>query len=223
MKPTANHPKKQPWPTERVMTQIYQQKMWGDNGAVYYSGEGSHLPELVQPYLERMRSFLTSLDTPIYLLDLGCGDFNVGKELVRFTQKYIAVDIVEELIVYNQEKFKATNLEFHCMNIVTDEWPKADCVVLRQVLQHLSNAEIADVVEKLKQYTYLILTEHLPGDDFTPNVDILSGQGTRLKKQSGVVLTEAPFYLTFLEQKELLSVILKDGKGVIKTMVYRLR
>jgi len=64
--------------------------------------------------------------------------------------------------------------------------PKADCVILRQVLQHLSNEEIKNILAKLYNYKYLILTEHLPLRDFIPNEDIISGQGIRIKHNSGV-------------------------------------
>jgi hypothetical protein len=212
---------KQPWPTNKVMAQIYAQKLWGDNGAEFYSGEGSHHPLLVEPYVAEIKRFLSSFDESLTVCDLGCGDFNIGRQLFRYTNHYIGVDIVPELIAYNQSVYKAPQLEFLCLDIVADDLPPADCVVLRQVLQHLSNAEIADVVGKLEQYRYLILTEHLPKGDFIPNVDILSGQGIRLKKQSGVVVTEVPFYLTFLEQEELLRIPLENGKGEVVTTLYK--
>ena len=31
------------------------------------------------------------------MCDLGCGDFNVGKELVKHAKRYVAVDIVADL------------------------------------------------------------------------------------------------------------------------------
>jgi SAM-dependent methyltransferase len=151
---------------------------------------------------------------------LGCGDFNVGKQLVPFTQKYVAVDIVADLIEYNRKTFKTENLEFLCLDIATADLPTADCVLLRQVLQHLSNAEVHQIVEKLAQYKYVILTEHLPLGDFVPNVDILSGQGIRLKKQSGISLNDQPFNFTFKEEKQLVSALSKDGKGIVVTTLY---
>ena len=146
------------WPTKKVMDQIYEKKLWGGQSKDFYSGEGSHLPEFVSPYVESVRSFLTSFKDPLTVCDLGCGDFNVGKQLVPFTKKYVAVDIVADLIEYNQKTFKAENLEFQCLDIAEADLPTADCVFLRQVLQHLSNAEVQRIVEKLPQYKYIILT-----------------------------------------------------------------
>ncbi|WP_290697179.1 class I SAM-dependent methyltransferase [Lacinutrix sp.] len=213
---------KKPWPTKAAMEQVYALNLWGNNNTSFYSGEGSHNPELVNPYINVVTSFLKSFKTPLVLCDFGCGDFNIGKQLVEHTKKYVAIDIVTDLIDYNKTHFKADNLEFQCLDIAVDNLPSGDCVLLRQVLQHLSNFEIQSILNKLTQYKYIILTEHLPKDDFTPNKDIISGQGIRLKKQSGINLLASPFYFKVKEEKQLLSIDLGDGKGVILTMLYRL-
>jgi len=171
MKPKTKTPKK-PWPTKKAMEQIYEQNLWGHNDADFYSGFGSHNPEIVNPYLKVVKEFLTSFDEPITVCDLGCGDFNIGKELVPFTKKYIGVDIVEDLIHHNKEKYKAENLEFLCLDLAKDKLPKADCAIIRQVLQHLSNAEVQQIITKLSAYKYIILTEHLPNGNFNP-IEIL--------------------------------------------------
>lgn len=213
---------KRPWPTKDAMAQIYDQKLWGTNGSNFYSGDGSHFQEIVGPYLSTTISFLKSFKTPLTVCDLGCGDFNVGKHLVAYTKKYVAVDIVPKLIKYNRETFKAKNLEFQCLDIVNDDLPNADCAILRQVLQHVSNAEIKKIVAKLKNFKYLIMTEHLPNGNFEPNKDIISGQGIRLKKQSGVNLLEDPFNLRVKEELKLSNIVLEDHKGIIETKAYTL-
>lgn len=213
---------KKPWPTKDAMEQVYKMKLWGGDKLDFYSGEGSYHPEIVNPYINALTSFLTSFKSPITVCDLGCGDFNIGKELVKHTKKYIAVDIVAELIERNKKKFKEENLEFHCLDIAVDNLPSGDCALLRQVLQHLSNAEVQNIVSKLTDFKYVILTEHLPTGDFTPNKDIISGQGIRLKKQSGINLLAPPFNLKVKEEKLLATVILNKFEGVIITTLYTL-
>ncbi len=213
---------KKPWPTKDAMEQVYAMKLWGGHTYDFYSGVGSHYPEIVNPYIEVVTSFLTSFKNPLTVCDLGCGDFNVGKELVKYTKKYIAVDIVPALIAYNKEKFKDKNLEFCCLNIAVDDLPFGDCVLLRQVLQHLSNTEVKSIISKLVDFKYVILTEHLPEGDFVPNKEIISGQGIRLKKQSGLNLLAPPFNFKVKEDKQLLSVTLNDCKGVIVTTFYEI-
>ncbi|WP_046758595.1 class I SAM-dependent methyltransferase [Kordia jejudonensis] len=212
---------KKPWATKAVMEQIYELNFWGTNDTDFYSGDGSHHAEIVNPYVAIVRSFLTSFDKKLTVCDLGCGDFNVGKQLTAYAQKYIAVDIVEALIARNRKKFQVENLEFHCLNLTEDSLPVGDCALVRQVLQHLSNAEIERIVRKLEKYHYVILTEHLPVGDFIPNKDIISGRGIRLKQQSGIDLLAAPFYLKVKEATPFLSVVPNDGKGVIVTTLYK--
>ncbi|WP_458629301.1 class I SAM-dependent methyltransferase [Winogradskyella sp. PC D3.3] len=204
------------------MQQVYDMHLWGGKDFDFYSGDGSHNIKIVEPYLHRVSTFLKSHNNSLTVCDLGCGDFNIGKQLINYTKRYIGIDIVENLIERNKTLFKAENLEFHCLNIVEDELPKADCVILRQVLQHLSNTEIQKIIKKLSHYKYLILTEHLPVGNFTPNIDIISGQGIRIKKNSGVNLLEAPFNLKIVEAQKLSQITLDNNKGIIKTTLYRL-
>ncbi|MFT4611481.1 MAG: SAM-dependent methyltransferase [Glaciecola sp.] len=224
MKNNENETKrvKTPWPTKKVMEQVYDKKLWGDDASKFYSGDGSHDPEIVNSYIQAVTSFLRSFKNPLVLCDLGCGDFNVGKELVYHTKTYIAIDIVSDLIVYNKEKFRAENLEFYCLDIAADDLPVGDCAVIRQVLQHLSNAEVQQVLSKLLHFKYIILTEHLPEGDFVPNRDIISGQGIRLKTQSGLNILASPFNFKIKDAKQLTSVVLNDNKGVIVTTLYEI-
>lgn len=212
--------KKKPWPTKDTMVQIYEENLWGGDKTEFYSGLGSHHPGLVDPYVETVAAFLKTFETPPVVCDLGCGDFNVGKELVKHSKKYIAIDIVPELIAHNKKEFRAENLEFQVLDIAKEDLPSGDCAILRQVLQHLSNAEIKRVVEKLYRYNYVIVSEHLPEVSFEPNKDIISGQGIRLKKQSGVNIVEPPFNFKAKEEKQLLSVKCPGFKGGVVTTLY---
>lgn len=213
---------KTPWPTKAAMQQVYKMNLWGSNASEFYSGEGSHNPELVNPYIEAIVSFLKTLNIPISVCDLGCGDFNIGSKLFKYTSKYFAIDIVPELIDHNKSNFKAKNLSFSSLDIAKDDLPPADCALIRQVLQHLSNAEVQNILNKLQTYKYVIITEHIPTFDFIPNLDIISGQGIRLKKQSGLDVLKAPFNFKVTSQEELLTINLKDGKGKIVTTKYTL-
>jgi Methyltransferase domain len=215
-------PTKKPWPTKAVMEQIYEQHLWGGKDDDLYSGIGSHDPFMVSLYVKTVTDFLKSHKSKLKVCDLGCGDFNVGKQLIEFTESFIAIDIVEKLIERNKALFKADNLEFHCLDISQDELPKSDCIILRQVLQHLSNTEIKRIVDKLSGYKYIILTEHLPTGDFTPNKDKIASQGIRLKQRSGVNLLVEPFSLKVKDTKILNEIVLDNDNGIITTVLYEL-
>jgi hypothetical protein len=210
---------KTPWPTKKVMEQVYNKGLWGENNTPFYSGSGSHNPEIIVPYIETVISFLKKFSPFLTVCDLGCGDFNIGKEIAPFSSKYTAIDIVDELIQYNQTKYENENISFKCLDIASEALPKTECVIIRQVLQHLCNAEIESILKKLYQYKYIILTEHIPDGEFTPNIDILSGQGIRLKKNSGIDIEAYPFNFKALK-KELLRTSYKAYKGVIVTNLY---
>jgi len=214
------HPKK-PWPTKDAMMQVYENNLWGGNSSEFYSGLGSHHSEVVKAYVKVMANFFENLETPPVVCDLGCGDFNIGKELVKFSKTYHAIDIVPDLIAHNKKAFQLENLAFYTLDIAKDELPMGDCAILRQVLQHLSNAEIQLIVNKLYRFKYVIITEHLPDNEFEPNKDIISGQGIRLKKESGVNLLASPFNFKAKEKKQLLSVQSPGFKGNLVTTLYR--
>ena len=94
-----------PWPTKDDMAQIYENNLWGGKGSNFYSGSGSQHPETVNSYIAVVSGFLKKFQTPTVVCDLGCGDFNIGKELVKYCKKYIALDIVPELIVDNKKQY----------------------------------------------------------------------------------------------------------------------
>ena len=213
---------KKPWPTKDVMNQIYDRHLWGGNEFDFYSGVGSHDPKIIKPYLYVIIDFLKSHNNQLVVCDLGCGDFNIGKHLTTYTKKYKAIDIVENLIERNKTLYKADNLEFLCLDISKDELPPGDCIILRQVLQHLSNAEIQKVTKKLATYKYIILSEHIPVGTFIPNMDIISGQGIRIKQNSGVNIMESPFNLKIKGQKQLGEHIFENSKGRILTTLYEM-
>jgi len=212
---------KQNWPTKAVMEQIYEKNLWGGSPTEFYSGEGSHSPAIVKPYVEAVNTFLQSFDEPLTVCDLGCGDFNVGKQFVPFTKKYVGVDIVPALIERNKELFQVENLAFHCLDLATDELPSGDCALVRQVLQHLSNDEVTQILQKLAHYKYVIITEHIPSGEFIPNKDKIASQGIRLKQHSGIDVLAPPFNWQVKEVKELLCLELADGKGRIVTTLYQ--
>ncbi|MCH2232137.1 MAG: class I SAM-dependent methyltransferase [Crocinitomicaceae bacterium] len=213
---------KKPWPTKDAMQQIYDLKLWGGCEFDFYSGDGSHINDIIEPYIQVVQSFLGSFDNEISICDLGCGDFNVGNHFVSMSKKYIAIDIVPTLIARNKRKFQSENLTFKCLDIATDDLPFADCAIIRQVLQHLSNDEVSSVVNKLSKFKYVILTEHIPHGSFEANVDIISGQGIRIKKGSGLDITLAPFNFEFTKSKRLVTHQLKGKKGEIVTTLFEI-
>ena len=113
-------------------------------------------------------------------------------------------------------------MEFRCLDLSKDLLPQGDCALLRQVLQHLSNSEIIEIVKKLDDYSYVILTEHLPQGEFMANKDQISGQGIRLKRQSGVNILKEPFGLKVKEARVLLKQKAIPFEGYLVTTLFQL-
>jgi SAM-dependent methyltransferase len=214
-------------PVEEIFAAIYRERRWGAGadaiGDGFSSGDGTHTSSVVLPYISAVRIFLESLPCPPSVVDLGCGDFNVGQQLRPFCGPYVACDVVPPLIERNKQKFADGNVDFRSLDIIDDELPEGDIVFLRQVLQHLNNAQILRIVPKLYRYRFLVLTEHLPANGaFPPNLDKPTGAGTRLPQNSGVVLTASPFSLRVKSESVLNCAHEFIGRraGIIKTMLY---
>lgn len=205
-----------------VFSKIYETNMWGQDPdqAKFYSGPGSHDEGVVVPYVEAVREWVERefKGKAPDALDLGCGDFNVGRQVRNLTGKYIGADVVPDMIEHNRKAFAEEDVDFEVVDIIDDDLPKADVVFIRQVLQHLNNAQIQKVLPKLKQFKWAVITEHLPAtDDFTPNVDIDTGR-VRFEVGSGTDLTADPFNLHYIK-KEMLVEVASNGR--IRTTAYQ--
>ena len=85
---------------------IYKNKFWGlDVNKKFYSGGGSHNPKIINPYIEVVKKILKKLSNPV-VVDLGCGDFNIGSQILYLTKKYYGIDIVENLINFNKTNYR---------------------------------------------------------------------------------------------------------------------
>ena len=159
------------------------------------------------------------------MVDLGCGDFNVGEQLRPYCGRYVACDVVPALIQRNRDKFAGMQVDFRCIDITEDDLPEGDIVFLRQVLQHLSNAQIFKVIKKLYRYKVLVLTEHVQASPaFLANRDRATGGGIRMPQSSGVVLTEPPFLLRVKSESVICTTNQSFAQypGLIRTTLYEL-
>lgn len=196
---------------------IYREKLWGEvQQADFFSGYGS-VPEVVEPYISSVRTLLSERP-PVDVVEIGCGDFAVASRLTDLARTYTACDVVPELIERNRRRFVRDNLTFMAIDAVTDPLPPGDLVIVRQVFQHLRNDQIQAILGKFAQYPTWIISEHIPGREFVPNLDMLSGPDTRLSVGSGVVLTEEPFSVR-PRAAQILSEVPVEG-GLIRAHTY---
>lgn len=202
-----------------TFSKIYRERLWGEGRDEFLSGSGSS-GEVAEKYVDYVGRFIRDHGIES-VVDLGCGDFRIGKVISQSASRYMGVDVVPELIAHHNAKYSTESIRFQCLDITEDDLPAGDLCLVRQVLQHLSNEEITSVLGKLGQYRYVLITEHFPPMNigFSANKDKPHGPDTRVLDHSAVVLTEAPFSLQRVQ--ETLSVDLQQAAGeTIKTFLY---
>jgi len=213
--------------TEEAFTDIYVNNRWGGASGTFYSGLGSHETAVVWPYVAGIKSELERIGArSLTVVDLGCGDFSIGRQIAPHCQKYIGADVVKPLVAHNQSMYGNSRVSFVHADIVADSLPEGDVCVIRQVFQHLSNAEIASVIPKLSRYRWSFITEHHPSDHrlLLPNSDKPHGGSIRASARSGVFLEQPPFNVPKERYRlllELAGTALPGGMdpGVIRTFV----
>ncbi len=180
---------------KEVFTEIYIGNGWGGRGGEYCSGAGSSEYHAL-PYARAIRNVIEEKKIST-VVDLGCGDFSVGRSLQFPGVKYIGIDIVDDVINRNRSAYAGPLVSFQVADVTTDELPDADLCLIRQVFQHLSNDEILRVLQKVKKYRYIAVTEHYPAPfvNVVANKDKPHGGDTRLYDNSAVYLDQPPFNL----------------------------
>ena len=210
--------------TKEMFTEVYSKNLWGaQNQPVkgYYSGPGSHDVNVVKDYVDCIEKFIRKNPNLKSAVDLGCGDFNIGKSIAPVFDDYIGVDIVEKVIEHNLKTVNIENVTFKTLNAIEEELPYSDIVFVREVLQHLKNDEIMRVINNIKRHAKcLVVTESLPGlpHEFIHNLERGIGPNTRVSRGSGVVLSSAPFAMNFKATECLNITYCKEN--LLKTDAY---
>jgi SAM-dependent methyltransferase len=179
-----------------TFAEVYRTNWWGppDDGP-FNSGHGSR-----NEFATRYADLVTTLiqrERISSIVDIGCGDFKVSSKIqLGPNTSYIGMDVVPDLIDYHQRTSARENVKFICADAIEADLPPADLCLIRQVLQHLSNEQIAKILAKCGGYRYLLITEDLyTGPDARPNLDAPHGPTTRWAEKSGVYVDLPPYNL----------------------------
>ncbi|GAB4115186.1 MAG: class I SAM-dependent methyltransferase [Acidobacteriota bacterium] len=155
---------------EERFTRIYERCFWGEPDSV--SGPGS-VPEQTRVLIRELPPLLSRLGVRT-LLDIPCGDFNWMRELELELDWYVGGDIVAALIASNQQRYGRPGREFRRLDLTRDSLPRADLILCRDCLVHLSFADIARAVERIRASgSTWLLTTTFPSREI--NVDIVTG------------------------------------------------
>lgn len=147
---------KTPKSVRHKFSDVYKRNVW--NNQESRSGVGSTLEQTAIIRIEIPR-LLRELNVKS-VLDAPCGDFNWMKEISLGVARYIGVDIVEELIRTNKERYANGRRQFLCLDLIRDELPCADIILCRDCLVHLTFEQALDALRNFKKTgaTYLLTT-----------------------------------------------------------------
>ena len=201
-----------------TFSEIYSENIWGGDPGDFYSGDGS-AEAFAEQYSAAVKQFIAANGIE-NVVDLGCGDFRVASKIVSDEIKYTGVDVVASLIEHHKRNHANENVDFLCLDIAEDELPQGELCLIRQVLQHLSNAEIGSILKNCQKYKFLIITEHYPRPELkaVPNLDIPHGPGMRVFFDSAVFLDQPPFNLKNIS---LMLDVEAEERTRIKTFLIR--
>jgi len=160
----------------RAFELAYTERHWGtDKEGKGISGLGSTL-EFTKLYRVFLQDFL-AVHAIRSVVDAGCGAWEFSQAMNWTGIDYLGLDIVAPVIEANQRRFGAANIRFAVADIVRDELPPADLLIVKDVLQHLSNADITRFFAQLPRYRHvLIVNDVLPGSLTGELKDIRSGE-----------------------------------------------
>jgi hypothetical protein len=174
--PTAAH--------RAIFERIHADNEWGDPES--RSGPGSTEARGVP-----LRSALAGLferHSVATLLDAPCGDFNWMRHVTSGLRvSYTGVDVVREVISRNDASHGDERHRFLCGDITRDPLPRADLILCRDALVHLSFGDIRSALDNFRASgsRFLLTTTFV---DLPRNEDIRTGGWRPLNLQA------APFH-----------------------------
>jgi len=164
---------------------VYENRVWlNGRTAGSLSGCGSEMAntERVRAHLGELLKSLNACS----LLDIGCGDFTWMKD-VSFPFPYMGIDIVPGVVEKNKALYRSEQRTFQLLDATHDKLPQADAILCREVLFHLSFADIRRLIQNVRRSgaSFLIATND---NNLRYNADILSGDFRLLN------LHKSPFF-----------------------------
>jgi SAM-dependent methyltransferase len=169
---------------------IHALRTWGtDQRGKSASGLGSTL-EFTRLYRVYLQDFLAAHQIRS-VVDAGCGDWEFSQAIDWKGIDYLGVDIVPAVIDANQRRFGAANVRFARADIVRDELPKADLLLVKDVLQHLPDADVARfLAQQLPRYRHVLIV-----NDVDPRTLSAEAKDTSAAGYRPLDLTRPPYSL----------------------------
>lgn len=162
-------------PITEVFEKVYETGIWGvDENQKGTSGSGSE-PRNALPYINYLTKFLKEKNITS-VVDAGCGDWQFSRNLDWTGISYTGIDASKTVVTTNLEKFAKDNINFIHANFIDMNLPKADLLILKDVLQHLSIANVHKAIKQFKKFKYVIVVNDIdPNTQTSKNREIADG------------------------------------------------
>jgi hypothetical protein len=204
--------------------EVYRKKMWKQGDSL--SGLGSE-GELAGQYLSFLESYIDTHNIKS-IGDAGCGDFAIGSRICGRVESYIGLDVSGFIIERNKRAFgNLKNVSFAQCDLTDTIFPETDLVCIRQVLQHLTNAQIALILANLQKspgWRRVLITEDVsdPLDDSRANADLAAHTvDTRVNHGGGVFIDRPPFNIAARRVKSIQAPTGSRG-GVTHLLIFEI-
>lgn len=121
--------------------------------------------------------------------------------------------MVENLIKKNNELYSSPSIHFEIGDGTKENTlPSADLLLCKEVLQHLSFADVENFLKNLNSYKYCLITNDInPSGSITQNYDIVRGGYRTLDLREAPFCLEAEEVLTYPGSPFLKQVLLIKG------------
>jgi hypothetical protein len=156
-------------PTAQIFEEIYAKDAWGSYDSVSGSGSGLDQTEAVRAALPGLIAELGCQS----MLDIPCGDY-FWMNTLDLDVDYTGGDIVAPLVERNRSRYESPRRHFVRLDLTNDALPRADLVLCRDCLPHLTNAEVRKAIDNIRKSgsKYLLTTTF---DAHTKNADGATG------------------------------------------------
>ena len=129
-----------------VFTNMYKNNIWGSEET--RSGKGS-TKDATKTIVKQLPAMFKKYNVKS-IIDAPCGDYNWFKNLDYNFNKYLGIDIVDEIISENQKKYGSKSTKFQSGNILEYKFPKADLILCRDLFIHLTNKDVKACLKNFK-------------------------------------------------------------------------
>jgi SAM-dependent methyltransferase len=137
-------------PHDQIFNFIYEANTWSAG-----SGLGS-LPAATTSYRTFLADFIKNNDIRS-VVDAGCGDWQFSQLMDWTRVDYVGID-VSSTVLKNTARFAKPGIRFVEGDVRTIDLPEADLLIMKDVLQHWSNADIISFIPRFGRFRFCLIT-----------------------------------------------------------------